>query len=73
MTVLYLREAQIGLLVIFYVSLIRKGCEVMLWTIVILSVIGLAAALLIFLNIRKSFKRNDCGSCCGCDKNCKPK
>lgn len=42
----------------------------MFWTIVILSVIGLAAALLIFLNIRKSLTKSDCGSCCGCDKKC---
>lgn len=42
----------------------------MFWSILILSVIGLAAALFIFINIRKSFKKSDCGSCCGCDKKC---
>ncbi|NJD04366.1 MAG: FeoB-associated Cys-rich membrane protein [Ruminiclostridium sp.] len=55
---------------IYTISLIMKGSEIMFWTIVILSFIGLAAALLIFFNIKKSFKKSGGGSCCGCDKNC---
>jgi len=49
----------------------RKVFNGMVFTVSILAVIGVAAALFIAFKVRRSFKSSDCGSCCGsCDKAC---
>lgn len=41
-------------------------------SVLILIIVGIAAAAFIALKIRKSFKKADCGSCCdSCKSNCK--
>ncbi len=43
-------------------------------SVIILSLVGIAAAVFIILKVKKSLKKDDCGSCCSsCPKAAKSK